>query len=347
MSAMSVTSSTRANRPRVGIFLLLMGLTAGCASAGHGRGGDGSRPAADPEAELAGSVAGQRVRLLAASMEGTYTALGVALSEALSKTEPRLQVAVSSGSVDNLTMIALGNAELAMVQLDVLRGIGRSGLYRDPLARVRVVAPLHLEEIHILVRKDAGITKLADLAGRRVSVGPGASGSYFSAKALLARADVDLDNVDVTHLPSERAVEALLGGTTDALFFTGGQPVPFLAGLPASTAETVALLDLGADPAKGLGAQDLTYLSARIAGGTYPWAPDDVRTVATPCVLIARVDAHAGAVRSVLAAIYDRQDRLGAAHPKWKQVNVATARKLRDTGDEPFHAGAMAYLDAP
>jgi hypothetical protein len=328
--------------------LWIVTATVGCATPGGA--GQAAGPAEGPDtvkSQLEDNVAGKRARLLAASLDGTYTALAVSLSEALTNADPRLHVAVSSGSVDNLTMMALGNADLAMVQLDVLRGIGRSGLYRDPLAQVQVVAPLHLEEIHILVRKEAGITSLKDLDGRRVSVGPGASGSYFSAKALLARAGVDQDNVDMTHLPTARAVEALLADKTDAIFFTGGQPVPFLAELPASTADSVTLLDLGDDPAKGLGAQDLTYLSARIAGGTYPWAPADVRTVATPCVLIAHVDAHAGVVKSVLQAIYDRQDELTASHPKWGQVNVATARKLQRTGSESFHPGAAAYLDAP
>ncbi len=346
---MSTKVTTIATKSLRWAALTLVLAAAGCITVNTG----GAAPAgggepADPEdvaAQLAQPVAGRLVRLLAASMDGTYTALGTSLAESMTDAEPRLQVAVSSGSVDNLTMISLGNAEMAMVQLDVLRGIGLSGLYRDPLARVRVVAPLHLEEVHILVRKDAGISSLSDLGGKRVSVGPGASGSYFSAKALLRRAGVDLDNVDLTHVPTERAVDGLLSGKSDAVFFTGGQPVPFLASLPAATAETVSLLDLGDDPAKGLGAQDLTYLSSRIAAGTYAWVPAEVRTVATPCVLIAHVDAHAGVVRAVLKAMFDRQASLTKTHPKWAQVNVATSHKLRETGDQPFHPGAEAYLD--
>ena len=91
--------------------------------------------------------------------------------------------------------------------------------------------------------------------------------------------------------------------------------------------------------------QDLTYLSSRIAAGTYAWVPAEVRTVATPCVLIAHVDAHAGVVRAVLKAMFDRQASLTKTHPKWAQVNVATSHKLRETGDQPFHPGAEAYLD--
>jgi TRAP transporter TAXI family solute receptor len=288
----------------------------------------------------------KQVRLLAASLDGTYTALATSLSEHLGDGPPRVQIAVSSGSVDNLTMLSLGNTELAMVQLDVLRGIGRSAVFRDPLAQVRIVAPLHLEEIHILIRKDGGITSLAQLGEKRLSVGPGASGSYFSAKAILRRAGVDLDDVDLTHRPTRQAIEALLAGETDAVFFTGGQPVPFLAALPASVSETITLLDLGDDPAKGLGGRDLTYLSSRIPAGTYQWVPDAISTVATPCVLIARVDTHPEAIKSLLEAIYSRRSELEKAHPKWAQVSIATAKLLLAEGGHPFHEGAVEFLSA-
>lgn len=68
----------------------------------------------------------------------------------------------------------------------------------------------------IIARRDHGIAEPRDLAGKRIGVTFGASGSYF-LWAFLVRHKLSPDSVVLVDLPPGRIVEALAGGSVDAV----------------------------------------------------------------------------------------------------------------------------------
>src|SRR5207249_1001990 len=129
------------------------------------------------------------------------------------------------------------------------------------------VLPLWREEIHLIVNRRAGIQALADLKGKRLNIGVGASGSSLSAAVLLRAIGLEESMLSISQLANDEALAGVRKGSLDAMLVTGGAPLPFLAKLPKSDEETIALLAVDADAAKKL-TGDMPYWPARIAAGT-------------------------------------------------------------------------------
>ena len=71
----------------------------------------------------------------------------------------------------------------------------------------------------------SSIKTLADLAGKRVSLGPQASGIPVNAQAILAAYGLIVDDIEAVYLHSGEAADRLEAGEIDAFFAVGGLPV--------------------------------------------------------------------------------------------------------------------------
>lgn len=290
--------------------------------------------------------AAKKVKLLTAEKNGTYHVIGQSIGGVAARQGVEVEVALSGGSGENLMMASLGVADLALVQLDLLSAMSGREDYRKVVLRLEAAVPLYLEEVHIIVRRGAGIAALGDLKGKRVNVGPGASGSFFSATLLLAAVGLDYDgDLTIDHSTTGDALALLAEGKLDAVFLTAGQPVGILAALPKEAGDAIALLALSAEQVKMLHESEMPYFAAEIPGGTYPWQKDAAATIATPCLLLANDEADADTVYRVTKAILENLDGLAKVHSKWREVSLERAQNLRKRNIWPFHPGAARYLD--
>jgi TRAP transporter TAXI family solute receptor len=280
-----------------------------------------------------------RLTLTTGQPGGTYYKIGTSMAKIVSPQGIKITTSASNGSGENLFMTSLGHADLALMQLDYYSHF----LANSPefSKRVQVVAPLYNEEIHVLVRKDAGIRSLAALKGRTMNVGPAASGTYFSAKVLLGlnklnpKKDVKLD-----FRSTDQAMLALITGEIDAIFFTGGKPVKYFRELPAAAGARLDFLDLH------VAAMDnpAVYVSGTIGPKDYPWLKRTVNTVATPCALVAGKDVDRTVVSNILEHIYDNRLYLFSEHSKWDQARIRRLKTLHGRDELPFHQGAIDYM---
>src|SRR6266568_1854698 len=95
------------------------------------------------------------------------------------------------GSIENLRLVNGGQLESGFAQAD-LAGWAYTGvnLFAEagPLRRLRAIASLFPEAAHLVVRAESSIRSLADLQGKRVSLGELGSGTAADATVLLAAA---------------------------------------------------------------------------------------------------------------------------------------------------------------
>ena len=140
---------------------------------------------------------------------------------------------------------------------------------------MRVVFPLYNEEVHVLARRD--IASLTDLAGRKVATGEADSGTKVTADLILDLAQVE--PAERLALAPDAALEALLAGEIDALFY--------VVGAPAALFDTERI-DPAAFHLVPLTGPELTaaYTPAEIAAGTYPFVNEAVPVVAVRAVLV-------------------------------------------------------------
>ena len=80
---------------------------------------------------------------------------------------------------------------------------------RDRIQSFSVVASLYPEFVQLVVSPSAGINSLADLKGKRISVGAAGSGVYFNAIDFLTVAGLTLDDIQAQYLSFAETADAI------------------------------------------------------------------------------------------------------------------------------------------
>lgn len=183
---------------------------------------------------------------------------------------------VGRGDANNVyDLLFLRGADLTIVRADVLDRIAETGKYsRNLRDRIVYVAPLFSEEVHLLVSDR--IQSIGDLQGKFVNVGPPGS-LALAAQAALSQAGVKAIE---SKFDTSLALERLVDGRLDAVFLTGGKPIPALAALTGVTG--LKLLPIAAPAGSSV------YQSGKITHEDYPdlvRAGTEISTIAVPSVL--------------------------------------------------------------
>jgi uncharacterized protein len=278
---------------------------------------------------LPGAARAQQVEgnIVTGAAAGTDLAIGRDIAGIAAECGLTLNVRESAGSVENMQAVRDRRVtQLGIVQSDVLEYYqtfqGDDPGLRRAAQGVRVAFPLYDAEVHVLARRE--ITGLGDLAGRRVAVGAPDSGTQLTAGLVLDLAQVT--PAERVPLGPAEALEALLAGDVDAMFYVDGAPAELFAD-PRIDPARFHLLPL-TDPALRA-----AYAPAEIPAGTYPFVDAPVDVVAVKTVLVtfdydAGRNAYQAAscrlVADVSHLILTRLDELRAnGHPKWRTTDLA------------------------
>lgn len=248
----------------------------------------------------------------------------------------------TQGSVQNLEELMAGRFDAAFTQADVAYWAFRGeAIYqgKPPFESLRLIATLYPETVHLVVRREAGITAVGDLAGRRVSLGEAGSGTLVHARIVLEAHGLAPDDLAASYLRIGDSADALRQGKLDAFFFTGGAPVAAIAAL-AGAAE-IALVPIAGAPVEPLRRRFPYFGAARIAGAEYKGAVDTpTLSVSTLWVVDAKADAEL--IYGVTKALWHSNTKalLERGHPAGRQI---TLERAVEPSPIPFHPGAERY----
>ena len=282
------------------------------------------------------------VNILTGGTSGVYYPLGVALSQVYGKAMPEAKIAVQAtkASAENLNLIEAGRGELAFTLGDALsdawRGNAEAG-FKAPLKKLRAVAAIYPNYIQIVASADSGIRTLADLKGKRISVGAPKSGTELNARAILKAAGLTYaDFAKVEYLPFGESVELMKNRQLDATLQSAGLGVASLRDL--ATSMKIVVVAIPADVVAKVG--DPAYKPAVIPAKTYDGQDSDVPSVAIGNVLVTNESVPEQTVYLMTKALFENLPTLVAAH------NAARAIKLESATEGlavPLHPGAARY----
>ena len=248
----------------------------------------------------------------------------------------------TEGAIENVEAIAAGFMESALVRADVAYwayyGTGPFAT-QEPLSNLRAIANLYPAVVHIVARQGQGISKVSDLAGKRVSLGPKASGTPVNAQAILAAYGLLVDDIDASYLESGEAADRLQSGEIDAFFAIGGLPIEAVEDL-ARRAQ-VALVPVESAPRDEITSFSPFLAEAEIDSGTY------VRLAYTPAVavgtqFIVSAAADEELVYEITKALWHERTRtlLESSHPQARRISSEHALERLAI---PLHPGAQRY----
>lgn len=273
---------------------------------------------------------------------GTYYPVGGAIASAVTKAG-KIQCTAETGnaSVANANLIATKGIEIAMVQNDITYWATKGELMFQgkPLKNIRTVAALYPEHVHLVLAKNSGIAKIADLKGKRVGVGAPGSGVEGDVQAIFKMAGLTYNDLKKTDfLDFAATASRFKDNQIDAGFVVAGYPVAAIMDL--TTTKDVALLSFDDAFIAKLNKQYPFLVKSVIPGKTYRGIDKDTVTPAVMAILITHDEVPEQDVYNFTKAMFDGIADIHAAHAKGKEINLKTAL---DGLTAPLHPGAARF----
>ncbi|MBP1804734.1 TAXI family TRAP transporter solute-binding subunit [Rubellimicrobium aerolatum] len=277
-----------------------------------------------------------------ADLDGGYWRVAEALCRLANEaTGPRARCSpeTTPGSIYNLLALRQGQLDLAIVQSDWQRAAweGRPPL-DAPMTELRSVLSLHEEQATLLARGGAGIAGFGDLRGRRLDLGPPASGRRATLAQLMAAFGIGAEDLAGTvELATASSLDQLCAGSIDAALLVVGHPSAAVARVLAEC--DVALVPVAGPELAGL-LERGDLAASRVPAAAYGLAGPDRPTVAVRATVVARADADPVVVGAFVRAALRGLPRLRREEPLLAGLGPDA---MRDAGlTAPLHPAAAA-----
>lgn len=288
----------------------------------------------------------QNISIATGGTGGVYYPMGGGIAAVLSKHVPGMQATaeVTGGSVDNLKLIGSGKSYIGFsmtdASLDAYKGEDKFKGNKVPLRTLMVLYP---NRMHVVSVEGRGISKLADLKGKRVSTGSPGSATEVMAFRLIEAAGMDKDkDLKRERLGVAESVNAVKDGKIDAFFWVGGLPtagVTDLANTPGTKLKMVDHAEAVAAMNKKYG--DL-YVEDVITKDVYRGMDTDNKQATVMNILVAHESMDEKTAYNIVKTIFDKRADLIAVHKEAE--NFKLENQKASATPIPFHPGAVKYF---
>jgi TRAP transporter TAXI family solute receptor len=275
---------------------------------------------------------------------GVFYPFGEGLANILTANMPGVTTTFieTGGSVDNIKMVDKGEIQIGFSTVDsAYDAILGQGAYADIGAmRVCALAVLYNSFVHVVASEASGITSVADMKGRIVSVGDSGSSTEGAADRVLEAAGLD-PQVDITrqNLSIADATAAMSAGSIDAFFWIGGLPTKAVSDMLAAGTKVkfVDASEYVGPLMEEYGPVYTTHILGRDVYGTEA----DVPGIGIGNILFVNQNMSEDQAYQILTVIFDHLDEVHALHPQAANLTVENAA---GGSSIPLHPGAITFF---
>jgi TRAP transporter TAXI family solute receptor len=196
------------------------------------------------------------------------------------------------------------------------------------------VARVYENYLQVVVRDPAPVHQLADLQGRRVSIGAPGTGAAATTRVLIDTAGLT-GRISTLGYRLQEGLSRLADGTLDALVWSGGVPTPAIAELDATL--PLRMLDLGQQAAPMAAGSGYPYVARRVP--TVGYAPPGLRSIGVPDLLLCRHDVGPDMVAAVVDVLATDAPQL--VPPYVRGLQYLDPPSMIQTGQVPLHPSAV------
>ncbi|MDF1556348.1 MAG: TAXI family TRAP transporter solute-binding subunit, partial [Deferrisomatales bacterium] len=255
------------------------------------------------------SVAKDRLAFSGGPEGGTFQYFSNGIATRLSKNLADVEVSnmASAGSLENLRRVNSGDADFGIVYSGDTY-LGRNGRLTNDTKQyknVHAMAYLYGAPAHLIVLADGGITKVADLAGKKVAVGPAGSGAAGAAERYFGSLGL-WDKMEPQFIGYSEGASALGDNKIQALWVFAGFPNSSV--IQAAASNKIKILDVvEAGKAGGFFKDYPFYSELTIPAGTYSGVDYDVPSFQDSALWVAGKHVKAELVTKALEDIYSKE----------------------------------------
>jgi uncharacterized protein len=274
-----------------------------------------------------------------ASPGGTYYVYGEGMAKILTRALelPVVRLA-TEGPAQNIELLETGEAKLGFVTIGIaLQAWNGTGVWegKKPARSMRAILPMYDTPFQFLVLQESGIRSIAEMAGKRVGVGPrgGTSAAYFPQFFQVLKIPVDLVFGEWAELAAQ-----VLQRTLDVLAVGAGVPFPSFVELEAK--DRVRYIAFGPEQITALRLAMPELTPSRIPAGTYPSLLRHYQTLGLFNFVVAHADLPDDLVYNAVRAVFENNEEMMEAHA----AAAATVPANIDRNSFlPLHPGAIRY----
>ena len=282
------------------------------------------------------------ITIASGSEAGAYHHLALQLKELLRLEYPRITVEIQTtdGSADNLSRIMNGKVQFAFYQNNGRTQFGQAerrkpGTSVQDIRKVRAVANLYVEVLHIVVRNGIGVDGIQGLRGVDVSVGAKGSGTIQMAEQVLRHYNMSTNDEQMHSLNFADTLKAFERGEIDAAFIVTGSLSLVLRNLLRSGKyDLLPIQDVDALVFKN-SAFFPFELPRSVYSGEHGVPSQDTRSLAVKASLVTRQDVPAFLVRSMT--------QMALSTPLRNQLRELSEEFAKEEQDFTMHRGAMDF----
>jgi TRAP transporter TAXI family solute receptor len=270
-----------------------------------------------------------------------------ALTQAFAQThsQVRLRPMQTDGSIESAQTLAEGKADLAIVRgdLDVPKIAQAVATLRKNVVVLWAPPPAKGKG------KKAGpkITKISQLAGRRIGVVGRTPANVNLLKVILQQYGVDSSKVEIVQFPASEAADAIRNQKADAYLAAGPLNSKITAdAIAASTREGSSPTFLAIDSAEAIAQNHPSYEASEIPAGAFGGSPakpdDEVKTISFSHHIVARKGISDSTIAAFTRQLFAVRQSVMAEFP------LAAKIETPDTDKDaaiPVHPGAAAFVD--
>jgi uncharacterized protein len=276
-----------------------------------------------------------------ASQGGTYFIYGTGLAGLISSDLGiNASAEVTGGPVQNATLVETGDHQIGLVtmgpayeawtgQSELAPGVEHKNL--------RALFPMYQTPFQVVALKSSGIADVADLDGKRVSVGPagGTSATYWPRFFSITGV-----NPNVSFSGANDAVGQVKDGLIDAFAFSAGVPIAAFAQIAAEN--DVNIFAFTPEQQQAILAERAELAAFDIPGGLYEGFPDPQATVALWNFAVAHADLPESLAYEITKLVMENNDRMKSIHATASETVTANVDKNTFL---PYHPGAVRYFE--
>lgn len=285
----------------------------------------------------------QRLTMATGGTSGVYFPLGGAISQVLTNKSDKafaITAQATGASGENMRLVEAGDVDIAIVQNDVAdAAFNGKQPFKTKLGKVRAIARLYPEYLHVVASKDSGIVKLEDFKGKKISVGARGSGNELNCRQMFEFYGLNYKNLEPIFLPYGETADQFKDRALDGFVFTIGTPNPAIQDI--TTAQDVVFVPMEGPQADTIVAKFPYLVKDAIPAKTYKGQNDAVPTLSVQAILVVREDLPEDTVYKITKTLFENLDDVARAHNKGSEITLARAV---DGVTIPFHPGAAKYL---
>jgi TRAP transporter TAXI family solute receptor len=254
----------------------------------------------------------------------------------------KLRPLPTDGAVASAQALAEGKADLAIIRgdLEVPKNAQAVATLRKNVAVLWVAPPVKVKG----KKAPPKITKIAQLAGRRIGVIGRTQANVNLLKVILQQYGVDPSKVEVIQFPANEAAEAIRSQKADAYLAAGPANSKITTdAILASSRDGGTPTILAIDLADAIAQNHPAYEAANIPAGSFGSVPEDeVKTINFAHHIVARKGLSESTVAVFTRQLFSIRQALKNEFP------LAAMIETPDTDKDatiPAHPGAAAFVD--